>query len=73
MYRLIKGYGAYGTLLFSSHILESITLTADRVLVLKEGQISGSFSREEMDAEEIRRALGTAELENSNYGTGIEE
>ena len=73
LYRLIKGYGAYGTLLFSSHILESITLTADRVLVLKEGQISRSFSSEEMDAEEIRRALGTAELENSNYGTKIEE
>ena len=63
LYQKIREYGDYGTLLFSSHILESITLTANRVLVLKEGRISRSFSHEEMKAEEIRRALGITELE----------
>ena len=51
LYEQIKGYGAYGTLLFSSHVLESVTLTADRVLVMEEGRISRSVSREEMDGE----------------------
>lgn len=58
LYRLIREYRQYGTVLFSSHILESITLTCDRVLVLEKGRIDRSFDREHMDAEEIRRALG---------------
>lgn len=57
LYEQIKGYGAYGTLLFSSHVLESVTLTADRVLVMEEGRISRSVSREEMDGEELRKSL----------------
>ena len=39
LYRQIGGYRQYGTVLFSSHILESICLTSDRVLVLEQGQI----------------------------------
>lgn len=57
LYRLIAGYKAYGTVLFSSHILESITLTADRVLVLENGQIRQEFGNGEMDAARIREAL----------------
>ena len=34
LYQQIGGYRQYGTVLFSSHILESICLTSDRVLVL---------------------------------------
>ena len=37
LYQLIAGYKKYGTVLFSSHILESVTLTCDRVLILEEG------------------------------------
>ena len=55
LYRQIAGYKEYGTVLFSSHILESVTLTADRVLVLENGRIRQTF--EEIRAEKIREAL----------------
>ena len=38
LYQLMGGYKQYGTLLFSSHILESICLTSDRVLVFRARQ-----------------------------------
>ena len=57
LYQLIAGYKEHGTILFSSHILESITLTSDRVLVLEEGKIRQSFEQEEIDAIKIREAL----------------
>ncbi len=57
LYSLIAGYKEYGTLLFSSHILESITLTSDRVLVLDGGIVSKSYAGEEITADSIREAL----------------
>ena len=57
LYQLIAGYKEHGTVLFSSHILESITLTSDRVLVLEEGQIRRSFAGREINAGNIREAL----------------
>ncbi|MCR4586260.1 MAG: ABC transporter ATP-binding protein [Lachnospiraceae bacterium] len=57
LYGLIAGYKEYGTILFSSHILESITLTSDRVLVLENGAIAKSFEGEEITADSIREAL----------------
>lgn len=57
LYRQILGYREYGTVLFSSHILESITLTCDRVLVLEKGRIGRHFSGDHMDAKAIRQAL----------------
>lgn len=57
LYRLIADYKPFGTVLFSSHILESITLTCDKVLVLEEGKIRNSFAGEEIKAERIREAL----------------
>ncbi len=57
LYQLIAGYKEHGTVLFSSHILESITLTAGRVLVLEEGQIRRSFEGGEINAANIREAL----------------
>ena len=57
LYQLIAGYKEYGTVLFSSHILESITLTSDRVLVLEDGQIRQSFEGGEINAANIREAL----------------
>ena len=44
-------------MLFSSHILESITLTCDRVLVLEEGHIRQTFAGGQIDAAGIREAL----------------
>lgn len=57
LYRQIAGYKAYGTVLFSSHILESITLTSDRVLVLEHGQIRQTFEGGQINAAAIREAL----------------
>lgn len=57
LYQLMNGYREYGTILFSSHILESICLTSDRVLVLEHGRISGSFTGKEITAENIREVL----------------
>ncbi len=57
LYRLIRRYKAYGTVLFASHILESVTLTSDRVLVLENGRIGRTFEKDQIDAERIREAL----------------
>ncbi len=57
LYQLISGYRQYGTVLFSSHILESICLTSDRILVLEQGQITKSFITKETKPDSIREAL----------------
>ena len=57
LYQQISGYKEHGTVLFSSHILESITLTSDRVFVLEDGRIRQTFERGQINAEDIREAL----------------
>lgn len=57
LYRLMSGYREHGTILFSSHILESICLTSDRVLVLEQGRIGRTFTGEEIAAGNIREVL----------------
>ncbi|MDO5401066.1 MAG: ABC transporter ATP-binding protein [Eubacteriales bacterium] len=57
LYRRMGEYKARGTILFSSHILESLCLTADRVLVLDRGRICRSFTGPELDAGAIREVL----------------
>lgn len=57
LYRQISGYKEHGTVLFSSHILESITLTSDRVFVLEDGRIRQIFERGQINAAKIREAL----------------
>jgi len=57
LYRQISGYRQIGSVLFSSHVLESICLTSDRVLVLEQGQIKKSFMGKKIEAEKIREAL----------------
>lgn len=57
LYEMIGGYKKYGTVLFSSHILESITLTSDRVLVLEEGKVREEYVGDEIDVTKIREAL----------------
>lgn len=59
LYSLIAGYKQYGTVLFSSHILESVTLTSDKVLVLENGVIAKTYRGSEINAESIRSSLGT--------------
>jgi len=57
LYQQIGGYRRYGTILFSSHILESICLTSDRVLVLEQGQMKKSFTGQEIETDKIREVL----------------
>ncbi|MDO5156524.1 MAG: ABC transporter ATP-binding protein [Eubacteriales bacterium] len=54
LYEMITDYKQYGTVLFSSHVMESVTLTADEVVILKDGYIAKTFSNEEITAENIR-------------------
>lgn len=61
LYKLMEAYKKHGTLLFSSHILESICLTSDRVLVLENGQIAQTFEKAEIVAENIREVLSEDE------------
>lgn len=61
LYQLISGYKEFGTVLFSSHILESICLTSDRVLVLEHGRISQTFTGKEIAAGNIREVLAFEE------------
>lgn len=71
LYRLMGGYKQYGTLLFSSHILESICLTSDRVLVLKQGRISRTFTGPEIAAGKIREVLNDDENHESTLETAL--
>ncbi len=57
LYQLMNRYREHGTILFSSHILESICLTSDHVLVLENGRIDKCFSGMEIAAENIREVL----------------
>ena len=57
LYKQISGYRKHGTILFSSHILESICITSDRVLVLEQGQIKKSFTGQEIESNNIREVL----------------
>lgn len=57
LYQQINNYRQYGTILFSSHILESICLTSDRVLVLENGYITKRFAGQEIEAGKIREVL----------------
>lgn len=57
LYELMRGYKAYGTILFSSHVLESICLTSQRVLVLESGRIRREFIGEDIEAKHIREVL----------------
>jgi ABC-2 type transport system ATP-binding protein len=61
LYQLMENYKKYGTILFSSHILESICLTSDRVIVLEQGQIKQSFTGKQIEAGNIREVLSTHE------------
>lgn len=61
LYQLMGEYKQYGTILFSSHILESICLTSDRVLVLENGKISRTFTGGEIAAGSIREVLHDCE------------
>lgn len=61
LYQLMAGHKQYGALLFSSHILESICLTSDRVLVLEQGRISRTFTGAQITAGNIREVLADDE------------
>jgi len=61
LYQLMEAYKKHGTLLFSSHILESISLTCDSVLVLENGCISKKFEKHEINAGKIRKVLAENE------------
>ena len=61
LYQCMENYKNFGTLLFASHILESICLTSDRVLVLENGEITRKFEKGEINSVTIREVLAEDE------------
>lgn len=57
LYEQMRAYKKHGTILFSSHILESVTQTSDRAFVLENGRITRTFEEGQIDAAGIREAL----------------
>ena len=57
LYHEISSYRKHGSILFSSHILESVTLTCDKVMILENGNISHIFTNSEITPENIRSVL----------------
>lgn len=57
LYTQIKEYKEYGTVFFSSHVLESVSLTADRILLLKNGSMEELKDREWKENGDIREVL----------------
>lgn len=57
LYAEITNYKKYGTILFSSHILESVTLTCDKVFILEDGNISHTFTGSDINGDNIRNIL----------------
>ena len=60
LYTLLQEYPQRGTVLFSSHILESLCRNAGRVVVLDQGSLRQTFSGGAVNPETIREALGYA-------------
>lgn len=57
LYEQIRLYRQHGTILFSSHVLESLCLTADNIWVLENGTTSRTFTGDEITADTIRGVL----------------
>lgn len=57
LYTQIKEYKEHGTVFFSSHVLESVSLTADRILLLKNGSMEELKDREWKENGDIREVL----------------
>lgn len=60
LYTLLQEYPQRGTVLFSSHILESLCRNAGRVVVLDQGSLRQTFSGGAVNPKTIREALGYA-------------
>lgn len=57
LYTLLKEYKKYGTIIFSSHILETICLITDKILFLQNGKIIKTFDIKEKTIDDIRKEI----------------
>ena len=57
LYSLLKEYKQYGSIIFSSHILETICLITDEIYFLENGIIKNKFDTSKMSPDEIRKVL----------------
>lgn len=57
LYNLLKEYKKYGSIIFSSHILETICMVTDEVYLLEDGKISNTFDSTKLNAEIIRKEV----------------
>ena len=57
LYNLLKEYKNHGSIIFSSHILETICMITDEVYLLENGNISNTFDPNKFTAENIRKEV----------------
>ncbi|MBU5344722.1 ATP-binding cassette domain-containing protein [Paenibacillus lautus] len=57
LYQMMNEYRKHGTILFSSHVLESLCLTSDSIIILEAGSIRHTFLQGDLDPEFIRGVL----------------
>ncbi|MCL1817323.1 MAG: ATP-binding cassette domain-containing protein [Spirochaetaceae bacterium] len=83
MRRLIRKMGSEKTIILSTHILQEVEALCDRILILSEGLIAASGTRDEIAARlkggqqytvclKTREALGREDMENIPRVTGVE-
>lgn len=63
LYQLLKDGATGGAVFFSSHVLESLSLTAHRVLALSDGRIAHTFAGGEIDRQKVAQLLKDEEHE----------
>ncbi len=63
---LIKSLGKEKTLIISSHILQEIQLTADRMIIINKGKIVANGTTEELMSSFKGKTVLTLELSNAN-------
>lgn len=57
LYKLLSEYKEYGSVIFSSHIIETICMITDRIFVLENGKISNKFNSKNLTSEQLRREV----------------
>lgn len=57
LYKLLVDYKRYGSVIFSSHIIETICMITDRIFVLENGKISNTFNSKGLTSEQLRKEV----------------
>jgi len=74
LYKLMKKFTAQGkTILLITHDMEEMLMLADNITVLRDGQVVGTESKENMDMDKLRRMMIGREINTEYYRSDEEE